>query len=226
MPNGGLVGDQQDAAYPDGTVLGDCALPLSTDGLHGFLVFGKPADAAQAATLRVIQENDASLLIQVYDPTAAAELKSGKAKSWIGQPHIEIWTSEMENPEDNDGANGQFYSVHQFAIGLDDKTYPGVKAFAPLPKVAHWSGKDEAGRAVTVYRIVFDETHLPAFGLGVVYSQAENGKQARLVSNVQIVKNRPLYLPETWRNTLEDSGIPSGACSVGADKVLKLIAGE
>ncbi|HVT52730.1 MAG TPA: hypothetical protein VHE77_14220 [Dongiaceae bacterium] len=226
MPNGGSSGDEQEAAYPDGIALGDCALQLSTDGLHGFLVFGKPAEASNAATLRVIQENDAALLIQVYDPTAAAELKSGKAKSWIGQPHIEIWTSEMEDPEDNDGANGQLWSFHQFAIGLDDKTYPGVKAFSPLPKVTHWAAKDETGRDVTVYRVSFDEAHMPAFGLGVVYSQAENGKQARLVSNVQIQKNKPLYLPETWRNMAEDSGIPSGTCTIGADKVLKLTDAE
>jgi len=226
MPNGGAEGDQQDKTYPDGTALGDCALQLSSDGLHGFLDFGKPAEAANAATIRVIQENDTNLLIQVYDPLAAAELASGKAKSWLGQPHIEIWTSEMVNPEDNDGASGKLYTYHQFAVGLDDKTYPGVKAFSPLPKVTHWAVKDEAGHDVTVYRVAFDEANMPAFGLGVVYSQAENGKQARLVSNVQIRKNKPLYLPETWRNMVEDSGIPSGSCTIGADKLLKLTIAE
>jgi hypothetical protein len=226
MPNAGAGGDDPGAAYPQGTALGDCALQLSSDGLHGFLVFGNPAPATDAATIRVIQENDTALLIQVYDPTAAAELKSGKAKSWIGQPHLEVWTSEMANPEDNDGPNGQLYAFHQFAIGLDDKTYPGAKAFTPLPKVTHWAAKDEAGRAVTVYRVVFDEEHMPAYGLGVVYSQATNGKQVRLVSNAQIAKNKPLYLPETWRNMAEDSGIPGGTCAVGADKVLKLDAAE
>jgi hypothetical protein len=226
MPNGGVEGDEQDSAYADGTVLADCALQLSTDGRHGFLVFGKPAGPAKTATMRVIQENDMSFLIQVYDPTAAAELKSGKAKSWTGQPHIEIWTAEMTNPEDSDGANGQTYTFHQFAVGLDDKTYPGAKAFSPLPKVSHWAGKDEVGRDVTVYRVVFDEEHMPAFGLGVVYSQAENGKQARLVSNAQIVKNKPLYLPDTWRNMAEESGIPGGTCTQGDDKLLRLTNAE
>jgi hypothetical protein len=225
MPNGGSSGDEQDATYPDGTALGDCALPLSTDGQHGFLVFGKAAEAGSAATVRVILESDTSLLIQVYDPKAAAELKSGKAKSWIGQPHIEVWTSEMAESDDNDNA-GPTWLVHQFAVGLDDKVYPGVKPFKPLPKVNHWAAKDEAGHDVTVYRVVFDEANMPAFGLGVVYSQAENGKQVRLVSSAQIQKNKPLYLPEVWRNMAEDSGIPSGACSVGTDKVLKLNAME
>jgi hypothetical protein len=219
--------DGQGIAYPDGIALGDCALSLSTDGLHGFLFFGKPAESAHAASLRIIKETESSLLIQVYDPMAGAELKSGKAKSWLGQPHIEIWTAEMLNPDDNDGENGQSWSFHQFAIGLDDKTYPGTKAFSPLPKVAHWSAKDEAGRDVTVYRVKFeDEEHRPDFGLGVVYSQAENGKQARLVSNAQIVKNKPLYLPDSWSNAPEDSGIPSGTCTLGPDKVLKLTNAE
>ena len=226
MP-GGPGADGLGTAYPGGIALGDCALQLSTDGLHGFMVFGKPVESANAATLRVIMETASSLLIQIYDPTAAAELKSGKAKTWIGQPHIEVWTAEMENPEDNDGPNGQLWSFHQFAIGLDDKTYPGTKAFSPLPRVMHWAAKDEAGRDVTVYRVTFqDEDHRPSFGLGVVYSQAEHGKQARLVSNAQIVKNKPLYLPDAWSNAPEDSGIPGGTCALGADKLLKLTDAE
>jgi hypothetical protein len=191
------------------------------------MIFGKPAEAPSAATLRVIKETASSLLIQVYDPAAAAELKSGKAKSWIGQPHLEIWTAEMVTSEDTGGDSGQAWSFHQFAIGLDDTTYPGTKAFSPLPKVTHWAAKDEAGRDVTVYRVTFEsEDHRPDFGLGVVYSQAENGKQVRLVSNAQIVKNKPLYLPDPWTNASDDSGIPSGTCTLGADKILKLTNAE
>jgi len=222
MPNTGA--DGVGAAYPDGIALGDCALALTTDGIHGFMAFGKPADAAAAATLRVIKETEASLLIQVYDPSAAAELKAAKAKTWVGQPHIEIWTAEMANPEDNDGENGQSYVFHQFAIGLDDKTYPGANAFSPLPKVTHWAAKDEAGRDVTVYRVQWEsDENRPSFGLGVVYSQAKDGKQLRLISNAQIKKNKPLYLPDAWSNMPEDSGLPSGSCAVGANKVLGVV---
>ena len=219
MPNPGT--DASGIAYADGIALGDCARALSTDGLHGFLVYGKAADAASAATVRVIKETDASLLIQVYDPTAAAELSAGKAKSWVGQPHIEIWTSDMANPEDNDGANGETYVFHQFAVGLDDKTYPGANAFSPLPTVKHWAAKDEQGRDVMVYRVKWEgDENRPNFGLGVVYSQAKDGKQVRLVSNAQIKKNKPLFLPDAWMNMPEDSGIPSASCAIGADKVL------
>jgi hypothetical protein len=227
MPNAAAGPDGLGVAYPDGTALGDCALELSTDGLHGFLVFGKEADAASAATLRAIKETEASLLIQVYDPTAAAELASGKAKSWVGQPHIEIWTGEPTNPEDNDGPSGDLVAVHQFAIGLDDRTYPGAHAFEPLPTVTHWAAKDESGRDVTVYRVQWpSDDNRPSFGLGIVYSQAKDGKQARLVSNAQIRKNKPLYLPDAWSNAPEDSGIPGASCAVSADKVLKVTGAQ
>jgi hypothetical protein len=217
--------DGTGTAFPDGIALGDCALELTTDGIKGFMVYGKPVDAG-AAIVRVIKETEASLLIQVYDPSAAAELKSGKAKSWVGQPHIEIWTSVWAVPEDNDGENGQTFLFHQFAIGLDDKTYPGVNAINPLPKVTHWASKDEAGRDVTVYRVAWQgDENTPSFGIGVVYSQAKDGKQARMISNAQIKKNKPLYLPDAWSNFPEDSGIPSASCAVSADKRLEIVKG-
>jgi hypothetical protein len=223
MPNAGP--DGIGVAYPDGIALGDCALELSTDGRQGFMVYGKPIDEG-AAIVRVIKETEASLLIQVFDPGAAPELKTAKAKSWIGQPHLELWVADMANPEDNDGENGQAYVFHQFGIGLDGKTYPGANAFSPLPKVTHWAAKDEAGRDVTVYRVAWEnEENRPNFGLGVVYSQAKGGKQARLVSNAQIKKNKPLYLPDTWANRPEENGIPSGSCAVTAEKRLDVVKG-
>jgi hypothetical protein len=221
QPNAGPNDDG--AGYPEGIVLGDCALEMTTDGLHGFMVYGKPIDEG-AATVRVIKESEASLLIQVFDPGAAAELKAGKAKSWVGQPHLELWVAEMNNPEDNDGPNGETYTFRQFAIGLDGQTYPGTKAFAPLPKVTHWPAKDETGRDVTVYRVKWEgDEGRPSFGIGVVYSQAKDGKQVRMVSNTQIKKNKPLYLPDAWANAPEDSGIPGASCALNADKRLDVV---
>ena len=209
--------------YPDGTALGDCARELTTDGIKGFLVYGKPIDEG-AATVRVIKESEAALLIQVFDPSAAEELKSGKAKSWVGQPHLEIWVSEMANPEDNDGPNGESYVYRQFAIGLDGQTYPGANAFSPLPKVTHWPAKDELGHDITVYRVKWEgDEGRPSFGVGVVYSQAKGGKQARMISNAQIKKNKPVYLPDTWANVPEDSGVPSGTCALTAEQRLDVV---
>jgi len=221
FPNAGPSDNGE--GYPEGIALGDCARELSTDGLHGFLVHGKPIDEG-AATVRVIKESEASLLIQVFDPTAAAELKSGKAKSWVGQPHIEVWVSEMGNPEDNDGPNGEAYIYRQFAIGLDGKIYPGVNAFSPLPTVTSWGAKDELGHDVVVYRVKWEgDEGRPSFGIGVVYSQAKDGKQVRMVSNAQIKKNKPVYLPDAWANIPEDQGIPSAKCAVNAEKRLDIV---
>jgi hypothetical protein len=221
FPNAGPSDDGN--GFPDGTALADCALELTTDGLNGFMVHGKPIDEG-AAIVRVIKESEASLLIQVFDPTAAAELTSGKAKSWVGQPHIEVWVSEMGNPEDNDGPNGETYIYRQFAIGLDGKTYPGVNAFEPLPKVTYWDAKDELGHDVVVYRVKWEgDNARPSFGVGVVYSQAKDGKQVRMVSNAQIKKNKPLYLPDTWANLPEDQAIPSAKCAVNGEKRLAVV---
>jgi hypothetical protein len=225
MPNVAPEDGGDPAPLPDSAALGDCALELSSDGLHGFLVFGKAAATDKAATVRVVKETNSSLLVQVHDPEAAQELAAGKAKSWVGQPHIEIWSSEpAESGADDDQApadadQAQQMLFHQFAVGLDDKVYPGVGKPKQLPKVSHWAAKDEAGRDVTVYRLKWEQDEGPVYGLGVVYSQAEGGKQARLVSNAQIKKNKPLYLPEVWMNT-QDAGIPSGSCAVDAKKVL------
>ncbi|HEY4164227.1 MAG TPA: hypothetical protein VGM59_14270, partial [Dongiaceae bacterium] len=222
MPTAAPDDGSDPAPLPDSAALGDCALELSSDGLHGFLVFGKAATVDKAATVRVIKENHESLLVQIYDPEAAQELASSKAKSWIGQPHIEIWSSEPgENDADSD--QGQATLFHQFAVGLDDKIYPGVGKPKQLPKVTHWAAKDEAGRDVAVYRLKWEQDEGPVYGLGVVYSQAEGGKQARLVSNAQVKKNKPLYLPEIWMN-IQDAGIPSGTCAVDSKKLLMVNA--
>jgi len=223
MPNTARGSDGFGVAYPDGTVLGDCALEMTSDGLHGFLVYGKEAAPADAATIRVIKETESALLIQVYDPTAAAELAAGKAKSWVGQPHIEIWTSEPGDASNTPDDVVPPVILHQIAVGLDDKTYAGVNAPKTLPTVTHWIAKDEKGRDVAVYRVKWDsDEDRPSFGIGVVYSQAKDGKQLRLISNVQIKKNKPLYLPEAWANETEDNGIAGGTCAIGADKILNV----
>ena len=205
---------------PGGSALADCALDLSTDGLHGFLVYGQAATPDSAATLRAIQETSTSLLLQIRDPMAAAELSAGKAKSWVQQPHVEVWTSQ----EGEAGENGAPNIVYQqFAVGLDGRTFPGAGDPASLPEVAHWAAKDETGRDVTVLRLSWDEqSDAPLGGVGVVYSQAADGKQARLVSNALIKKNQPLYLPPVWWNEPEDNGIPGGRCALDDSKLLRL----
>jgi hypothetical protein len=209
---------------PDGSALADCALELTTDGLHGFLVYGKAAAAKDAAILRVIDETAQSFLVQVHDPTAAEELAAGKAKTWVQQPHVEIWMRK----EDYSDANGPPKTLYQqFAVGLDGRTVAGAGDPTDLPDVQRWTAKDEAGRDVTVLRLSWDsEEKAPREGIGVAYSQAAGRQQARLVSSALIRKNRPLYLPAVWNNAREEngttSGIPSGTCAVDASGLLRL----
>jgi hypothetical protein len=44
-----------------------------------------------------------------------------------------------------------------------------------------------------------------------------------MISNAQIKKNKPLYLPDAWSNFPEDQGIPSASCAVNADKRLDVV---
>jgi hypothetical protein len=192
---------------PEGTTLGSCGLSLTTDGGGGFLIHGAAAAPDRAAELRVIAETENSLLIQLRDPLAG---DNAAATSWVGQPHIEIWTAQ-----DVDGDEGIQYV--QIGITLDGKVHEGKGKLAQMPEVTPWKALDEQGRAVTVLRLVWADPYGFLSGLGIVYSQAEGGKQKRLVANAPIRKNRPLFLPGIWSNYPDDSGIPNGGCAFSGE---------
>jgi hypothetical protein len=200
-----------------GTALGNCSLGLSTDGKNGFLVFGKPADRAAIAEIRVIAQGYNELLLQAYDPTAAKEIEAAKGKSWIHAPHFEIWTAvEVQDAEGQSSAD-----LFQLGVGLDGALYPAAGKPADLPTLERWSATDEQGRPVQVIRLHWEEQWAFLAGLGVVYSQSQNGKQARLISTTGIAKNRPLFLPTVWAHQPEESGQGGAHCAI-QDKVLML----
>jgi hypothetical protein len=193
-----------------GTVLGNCSLELSTDGKSGFLVFGKPADNDASADIRVIAQGYNELLLQLYDPTAEKELSAAQGKSWVQAPHFEIWTAvEAQSADESAGVD-----LYQLGVGLDGKLYPGAGKPADLPIVDRWTGADEQGRAVQLIRLHWEDQWAFMSGLGVVYSQSLDGKQARLISTAGIVKNRPLFLPTVWAHQPEDSGQGGAHCAV------------
>ena len=195
----------------EGTTLGTCGLALMTDGSKGLLVHGEPAAPENAAELRIIAETQNSLLIQVRDPLAAA---AKAADSWVKAPHVEIWVGR-EVAEDT---VPQQMVYGQIGITLDGKVQQGAGKFEKLPRVTTWPAKDEEGRDVIVMRLAWDaEFGLPS--IGVVYSQAEGGKQARLISSAPIVKNKPLFLPGIWSNYPEETGIPNGECEYSGDSL-------
>ena len=61
--------------------------------------------------------------------------------------------------------------VAQLGLGLDGKTHAGVGKPA-IPKVQHWTGRDEQERPVTVLKLDRSEESALASGDGVAYSQA------------------------------------------------------
>ncbi|TDQ84260.1 hypothetical protein A8950_0808 [Dongia mobilis] len=188
---------------PEGTTLGSCGLSLATDGARGFLIHGAAAAPERAAELRVIAETENALLIQVRDPLAS---DNAGATSWVGQPHVEIWTAQ-------EGAGDGATEHVQIGITLDGLVHEGKGKLAQPPAVTSWPALDELGREVTVLRVVWADPYGFLAGLGVVYSQAEGGRQKRLVANAPIRKNTPLFLPGVWSHYPDDSGIPNGGCA-------------
>jgi hypothetical protein len=203
----------QPSKIPPGTAIDDCVPAISTNGTNGFIVFGTPAPPEKAAEIKVIAESPESLLIQVFDPTAASQpaLPNG---SWINLPHVEVWVP----------ANSGF---SQFGVDLNGKVYVGAGKNESLPLVERWQARDTSGRSVTLLRL----TSATGFNnVAVVYSQAEAGKQARLVATAGIVKNRPLYVPSiislanALKNVETNSDIPDipppgGNCRVRSGRL-------
>jgi hypothetical protein len=177
------VSDPEFGAISSGTTLGSCALVLSTDGANGFLTFGKPADAAHAASMKVLALGSKRLLLQIYDPTAAP---APAGKSWIGGAHAEIWQSDTYE----ESLIPERAQLRQVAVDLDGSVHLAGKATAP--QVKRWTAKDEKGRAVTVLLLTWvDDLNRAA----ISYSQAENGRQARLVTNVAMARGVPMVMP-------------------------------
>jgi hypothetical protein len=186
-----VAGDSIDLPA-DGWALGDCGFTMTTDGRNGFIVFGQPAAATDAAEITTLAIADNELVLQVNDPTAAATAAVA-GKSWVHAPHIELWLAPDWDRETNPPADG---NLRQIGIDLAGKVYAAKGGKDALPEVTRWQAKDAAGRSVVVLRVTWAENSYPFLaGLGLVYSQASGGKQVRLVANTGIVKNRPLYLP-------------------------------
>ena len=193
-----------------GTMLGSCALTLSTDGERGFLVFGKPAGAAAAAEVKVVAESARSLLVQVYDPARDSTPPAPPA-SWVHMPHVELWLAPggeigVSRPDPQ--------KLQQIAVDLDGRVYAAGKGVTVLPAIERWTGRDAAGRAVVALRLTWPNDEALLGGVGLVYSQAEAGKQARLVATTGIRRNRPLFLPQLVALASADEQPAPPTCAV------------
>lgn len=191
---------------PAGTRLADCTPPMTTAGRNGFLVHGRAATAEAAAEIRVLAESHATLIVQVIDPLAPGAPPVGG--SWVNRPHLEVWLGR-------EGGDGQI------GIELDGSVRDGVRAAGLRPKVERWTAHDEAGRPAVVLRLRWADDYALLHGVAVVYSQAEAGRQNRLVATTGIEKQRPLYLPPPVRLASHEQGAQPPACRI-KDGVLSL----
>ena len=187
-----LLGNQTPAPkVPSGTVIGDCVPAMTTGGVNGFLVFGDPAPVGHAAEIRTLAESYQSLLIQVFDPEASGTVIT--KGSWINLPHVEVWVGLGA---DLARTRLPLASLAQVGVDLNGKVYAGAGKKPALPVVERWLGRDAAGHPVVMMRLTWSNDTEFANGVAVVYSQAQNGRQQRLVATTGIVKNRPLFLPD------------------------------
>lgn len=173
--------------------LGGCALRLST--AEATLAFGRPAPATEAAELRALAlprgEGTMTLLIQVTDPLAARPA-SRPPRSWVDLPHIELWLGDAHDDGDADGRN--VAAVAQFGMLPDGRVERGIGTAFPLPSVTR---EEVPGRPGTFSLRVTLPEEAQIAGVGLAYSQAVEGRQARLVSSAPLDRGRPGFLPRT-----------------------------
>ena len=202
------------AAIPAGTALGNCVSGMTSAGDNGFVVWGKPAVADQAAEIRTIGVGSNTLIVQVFDPMPAPAPSGG---SWIHQPHLEIWVGQNGENVRTMLPLGQ---LSQTGVTLDGAVHRGVGKASPPPKVERWTARDERGRPVVVLRLSWPDEFALINGVTVVYSQAEAGKQARLVATAGLANNRPLYVPDVLTLAGRPSTSDAGLCRVEGGRLI------
>jgi hypothetical protein len=209
--------DPDRTKIPNGTVIGDCVAAMTTSGANGFVVYGNRADAAQAAEIRVLAESLASLLIQVFDPLAAQQAAPA-GTSWINLPHLEIWIGHNDT---NVFTRLPLAELSQIGIDLDGRVHEGVGKKSALPAVKRWQASDASGRPVVVLRLHWADEYALLHGAAIVYSQAQAGKQARMVATTGIVNNQPLYVPEVVSIPKSDTDPQPGRCRIDQGRLSK-----
>jgi hypothetical protein len=170
-----------------GDTLGSCAMHFATDGTGSFVVFGKAAAASGAAEVRAVVLASQTLVLQVFDPEP---VQAPAGKTWIAGSHVEIWL-----PKDAT-APARRDNLEQIAIDLDGTVHKGVGNLPPVD-VKHWRARDEKGRPVAVVVLHWKDNYTLPLGLAVVYSQSEDGRQARLAATTGMEHGLPIFLPET-----------------------------
>lgn len=171
-----------EAALTPGLGIGTCGLSIRADGSAGQVVHGLAAPAGKGAVLRAVALDSRTLLLQVRDPAAFSGGQG--ARSWVGQPHVEIYLKSQDDKR----------PFAQLGITLDGQVHAGVGK-APVPEVTASRDIDEKMRDVTHLTLRFATEDALAGGLVLVYSEAEAGRQIRLTSTAPIERLSPLLAP-------------------------------
>lgn len=132
-------------------------------------------------------------------------------RSWIDLPHVEIW---IGHDTESRHTRLPLNNVSQIAVDLSGKVYPGVGRKDAQPTVERWQARDSSNRPVVVMQLKWSDDTQFLGGAAIVYSQAERGRQTRMVATTSIIKNRPLYLPDIV--SLPNGSIepPPGRCTI------------
>jgi hypothetical protein len=199
-----MAGMEKNAA--PGTPLGDCAMRVGPQNLDDFLTFGK-LDPQRRPELRLLVLSKSEILIQIYDPRPAPP-----GNSWVTSDHIEIWTTRYSADTDlSPRPNPE--KVMQIGIALDGQVYPGFGR-PDVPQVVPAAIRDDSGRSVTLLDVRWlGAKDILGLGVAVVYSQADNGRQARLFATAPIHRNRPTFLPNIVQMPVE-CGVRDGAATL------------
>lgn len=173
-----------DGPMNPGDGIGSCGMRIAADGSAGDVFHGAAARPGTGAELRAVALDERTLVLQIHDPKAG--MGGVGAKSWVGQPHVELYLRGTDANEAKPFA--------QIGVTLDGRVHKGVGT-APGVKVRAWNNYDEAERPVTRLRLEFDDDYPMLDGIAVVYSEADGGKQLRLTANTGIAKLQPLNPP-------------------------------
>ncbi len=134
-------------------------------------VWGEPSDPGDAR-LRAVVVAERELWVEVED-----DKLDGDAKSWVNRDHLELW---VQGPA-------------QWAIdAVTGDVMAGHGAEGPPPQVE----RNVIGTGVLGFRIALsEESPKLTDGAAIVYSDADKGKQERLVGTLHFKPDSEAYLP-------------------------------
>ena len=139
--------------------LGSCSSYIGEDLRPGFLIYGDRIEQGSGATLRYLMA-DTEIILTVVDDRFEAG-----GSTWVQEDHVEIW------------AVGPRSRLVQWGIGIDGRVYSAYGGPPPLEISAPLLDEEDGLMRATLALELPWRTE----SITLVYSQAENRRQHRLV---------------------------------------------